>query len=338
MIWFDQTKGGRAGHRSGLTRVGTRLREELTAGARPLSWGSWPEPPSPDDWFLTAELFSESERPGMWNWLRQRSCRTAAIFHDAIPLRFPQITWPQSVARHPEYMKMLASFDRVFAVSESSRQELEGFWRWQGVAVRARTSVIALGADAMRSARVTVPPAPTRQLLLCLGIIEPRKNQAFLLEVCEDLWSEGLDFDLALVGRLNPHFGPPIEARIRQVARRHPGVRYLRAADDAAVKALFQRATALVFPTIAEGCGLPLLEALWQGVPCVCSDLPVLRENADAGGCVTVAPNDRAAWGTALRRMLTDTNYRAQYAAEAVARPLPTWRAAADYLRAELRS
>jgi hypothetical protein len=71
-------------------------------------------------------LFSEEERPGFTAWLEARPCRAAAIFHDAIPLKLPQITWPRSVARHPGYLKLLAQFDRIWAVSAASREELTG--------------------------------------------------------------------------------------------------------------------------------------------------------------------------------------------------------------------
>jgi glycosyltransferase involved in cell wall biosynthesis len=336
MIWFDLTKSGQAGHRSGLTRVSTRLRGELSSAAADVRWGEWDRSTSPGDWFLTAELFCEAERPGFWAFLRQPPCRLAAIFHDAIPLKRPDITWPQSVSRHPEYMKMLASFDRVFAVSEASRAELEGFWRWQGVQAKAAVEVIALGADGAGVPRRTVPREPGRPSLLCVGIIEPRKNQAFLVEVCESLWAEGLDFDLHLVGRVNPHFGRPIQALIKRVARTRKGLHDQGPADDARVAELYADATALVFPTLAEGCGLPLLESLWQGVPCVCSDLPVLRENADGGGCRPVAVGDSAAWREALREILTNRALRSALAGAACVRPLPTWAGAAEDLRASL--
>ncbi|HEY0965788.1 MAG TPA: glycosyltransferase [Opitutaceae bacterium] len=336
MIWFDHTKSGQAGHRSGLTRVSSRLRAELGGAAGAVRWGQWDRSTAPGDWFLTAELFCEEERPGFWEFLRKPPCRLAAIFHDAIPLKRPDITWPQSVSRHPEYMKMLASFDRVFAVSEASRAELEGFWRWQGVRAKAAVEVIALGADGAGGARQAVPREPVRPSLLCIGIIEPRKNQAFLVDACESLWAEGLDFDLHLVGRVNPHFGRPIEALIKRIAGARKGLRYHGAADDARVAELYAGATALVFPTVAEGCGLPLLESLWQGVPCVCSDLPVLRENADGGGCVSVAVSDSAAWQAALREMIRDRALRATLAGAACARPLPTWSGAAEYLRTAL--
>lgn len=345
MIYFDVTKAGRSGHRSGLQRVSARLREALGAGAREVAWGEGLRDFrtgdrvkfSAGDWLLTSEVFAEAERPGWGEFIRSGRVRTAAIFHDAIPLKFPQITWPQSVARHPAYLKMLGSFDRVWAVSEASRAELTGFWRWQGLEKLPPVAVLALGADFDGTPRVTrrdPPPAVPR--LLCVGILEPRKNQQLLLDVGEELWTEGLRFELHLVGRVNPHFGAPIVARIRSRRRKFPNLRYHEAADDGELAQLYATARASVFPTLAEGCGLPLLESLWQGVPCVCSDLPVLRENADGGGCLPVAADDRAAWAFTLRRVLLDDALQARLAAEAVARPLPDWAGAAATLRAAL--
>ena len=345
MIYFDVTKAGGAGHRSGLQRVSVRLQTSFGPAATAVIWDKsrriFVTGPGagigPGDWLLTAELFSEDERPGIGEFLRSRRVRTAAIFHDAIPLKFPHITWPQSVARQPGYMKLLASFDRVWAVSEASRNELLGFWRWQGLGTTPPVAVLTLGADFTGAGRVTaatsaaIPPC-----LLSVGILEPRKNQALLLDVGEELWTGGMTFELHLVGRVNPHFGAPIVARIKSLQKSFSGLHYHAAAGDDVVAKLYARARASVFPTLAEGCGLPLLESLWQGVPCVCSDLPVLRENAGGGGCLTVGVNDRAAWTDALRRIITDDALHARLAREAASRRLPTWAAAAVALQAEL--
>jgi glycosyltransferase involved in cell wall biosynthesis len=194
------------------------------------------------------------------------------------------------------------------------------------------------GADFNRAPRVrrSGGEAGRPKSILCVGILEPRKNQELLLDVCEALWSEGLAFELNLVGRINPHFGRPIAERTRALAKKYPGLRYHEAASDATVEELYAKARISAFPTIAEGCGLPLLESLWMGVPCVCSDLPVLRENADGGGCLPVAVNDRAAWTQALRRVLTDDALVARLTAETAERKLPTWAEAATVLRAAL--
>jgi glycosyltransferase involved in cell wall biosynthesis len=154
--------------------------------------------------------------------------------------------------------------------------------------------------------------------------------------VAAALWREGLAFSLHVAGRINPHFGRPIEERLRRLGREFPGLKYEGPADDAALARLYGAATATVFPTRAEGCGLPLLESLWRGVPCVCSDLPVLRENAAGGGCVEARVGDPDAWNLALRNILTDGKLRARLAGEAAARPLPTWAGAAAALQSRL--
>lgn len=338
MIFFDVTKTGAVRHRSGLARLSQRLREELAGEAHAATWIECRERVRPGDWFVTSELFSEAERPGFPEFLRSRRCRTAAIFADAIPLKLPQITWPQSVARHPGYMKLLAAFDRVWAISQASRDELCEYWRWLGLEHTPPVEVLALGADLARVPRATSRPPPAQPpALLSVGILEPRKNQMLLLDACEQLWNEGLGFELHLVGRVNPHFGRPIVARIRTMRRRYPRLNYHAAVPDEELARLYARVRAVVYPTIAEGCGLPLLEALWQGVPCVCSALPVLRENADAGGCVTVTPGDRDAWCEALRAIVSDDVLHARLTAEALRRPLPTWGACAEILRASLK-
>ncbi len=351
MIHFDVTKAASAGHRSGLTRVSARLGEELGAAAEPVTWGEWNRRAAGTDWFLTAELFSEAERPGFWDFTKSPPCRLAAIFHDAIPLKLPHVTWPQSVARHPEYMKMLARFDRVFAVSEASRRDLIEFWRWQGVEPRAQVEVIALGADFDGAPRTSIhlpgdrasarPMADKSKsaghpVVLCVGILEPRKNQSFLLEVAAELWREGLGFELHFVGRVNPHFGRPVVEKIKALQKEFPGLHFHEAADDRTLAGLYARASVSAFPTLAEGCGLPLLESLWRGVPCVCSDLPVLRENARAGGCVTIAVSDATAWKAALHTVLTDAGLRDKLRAGALERPLPRWAETAAGLRAAL--
>ena len=348
MIYYDVTKMGGAAHRSGLTRVSGRLGQELGAAIEPVRWdgrsrkfltieGGHTVTFLATDWMLTVELFSEAERPGFGGFIARPPCRLAAVFADAIPIRFPHITWPHSVQRHPGYMKLLAAFDVVLAISEDTKRDLEGFWAWQQVTPRARVVAIPLGADFDGSPRITQPPAPSvPPSLVCVGIVEPRKNQAFLLEVAAGLWQAGVDFELHVVGRVNPHFGAPIERRMLALQRREPRFRYHRAATDAMLARLYGAARAAAFPTIAEGCGLPVIESLWRGVPCVCSDLPVLRENTAGGGCLTAAVNDPADWTRQLRNVLTDDARYNRLRAEAVSRALPTWADTARAVQAAL--
>jgi glycosyltransferase involved in cell wall biosynthesis len=349
MIYYDTTKMGAAKHRSGLMRLSSRIRDELGSAVTEVRWHKrlrgWSLPGSENglrltsaDWLLTVEQFSEAERPGFREFLAAPPCRLAAMFHDAIPVRWPHITWPQSVQRHPEYMKLLAGFDRTWAISDATRQDFNRFWAWQGVSPKSATAVIELGSDFDGSQRVVREPViPTgRPALLCVGIVEPRKNQTFLLDVAQALWDGGLDFELHVVGRVNPHFGKPIAARMAALQRKESRFRFHGQAGDRELGRLYADARAVAFPTIAEGCGLPLLEALWRGVPCVASDLPVLQENAGAGGCLLAKVNDRADWQVKLRQVLTDATVCRRLQAEAMSRPLPRWSGTARTLLAGL--
>lgn len=338
MIYYDITKMGKATQRSGLTRVSSRISEELGSILVNVRWetksGGFindktgrPVAFKAHEWLLSVELFSEAERPGFWAFLRKPPCRLAAIFPDAIPLQWPHITWPHSVQRHPEYMKMLASFDLVWGISETVRIDLREFWRWQGGPVRAQTAVIELGADFDGSSRLQRDPVRGRgqPAFLAVGIVEPRKNQEFLLNVCEDLWAGGAHFKVDVVGRVNPHFGRGTEQRMLALAKRNPAFSFHPRANDRLLHKLYSEARAVVCPTIAEGCGLPLIEALWRGVPCVASDLPVLRENSAGGGCLMAKVNDAADWREKLSALLTDHELLVRLQSEAMQRSLPKW-------------
>jgi glycosyltransferase involved in cell wall biosynthesis len=340
MILFDETNAAGWDHASGLARVSRRLKTELGGAARGVAWPWTASHASSGDWILTAELFSEHERPGLTDFLGARPCKLAAIYHDAIPIKLPDITWPRSVERHPSYMKLLARFDRVWAVSEASRRELVGFWKWQGITEAPPVDVLALGADMQgvpRATADTVAAQPATPRIVSVGILEPRKNQAVIIEACEALRREGLRMELHLVGRLNPHFGDPIANRIAELMDRWPGLKYHARMEDAALVDLIRGARTTAFPSVAEGCGLPLLESLWLGVPCACSDIAPLLENAAGGGCAVVRGNELQGWRDCLRRVLVDDEFHDTLVAEAVKRPLPTWRAAAGTLKEALR-
>lgn len=353
ILWFDTTKAGAQTHRSGLTRVSGRLREELACelgqNLRTAQWHArkrqWcdadtrtPIVLGEGDWLLTPELFSEEERPGIGAWLEANGARAAAIFHDAIPLRLPEITWPQSVARHPDYMRLLAGFGKVFAVSAASARELSEYWTWTGRVACSPVQPFTLGADARGEPRAAPTPERSRlKSVVMIGIVEPRKNQDAVLDAVEALAREGLDADVSFVGRTNPHFGREIVRRIKDLARVGRQVRYHESLDDRGVAALVAAARFSVLPSRAEGCGLPVLESLWAGLPVLATALPSIEESARGGGCLLVPPSDPDALLEGMRRMLTDDDLVARLQREACTRALPRWCDTARTLLAGLR-
>jgi glycosyltransferase involved in cell wall biosynthesis len=335
VIYFDSTSASSWKHASGLARVSRRLKDELGEAARSARWPEIATLPAKADWILTPELFSEPERPGFTAFLDERPCRLAAIYHDAIPIKLPDITWPRSVERHPAYMKLLARFDRVWAVSSASRDELAGFWKWQGIAKPPQVDILPLGADWKGMPRQAGSPGTTAGLprIVCIGILEPRKNQTVILDACAALRREGIEMELHFVGRLNPHFGMPIAHKLAAMASDWPGLVYHPKMEDRDLAELVRSARATAFASIAEGFGLPLMESLWLGVPCVCSDIAALAESAAGGGCQVVSGNTLSGWVEALRRILKDDSLHRRLAAEAAARALPTWAGTAKAIR-----
>ena len=352
MIWFDTTKAGSQSHRSGLMRVSECLRRELAAlpgvslgravwVPRKQAWVNVdtrkPIELGAEDWVLTPEVFSEEERPGIGAWLRAHGHRAAALFHDAIPLRFPEITWPKSVARHPAYMKLLASFGRVFAVSQASAGDLAAYWRWLGLAHTPPVHALVLGADGHGRPRSPCRGRGASREVVMVGIVEPRKNQDLVLDAVEALAADATALTVTFVGRVNPHFGREIVRRMRRMTRAGFCLRYEEALDDRAVAALLERARFVVMPSRAEGCGLPVLEALWAGVPVLATSLPSIVESAEGGGCQLVPADDPAAWVEGMRRMLLDDASIEKLEREAAGRSLPRWADTAASLCAGLR-
>jgi glycosyltransferase involved in cell wall biosynthesis len=134
-----------------------------------------------------------------------------------------------------------------------------------------------------------VAPLPEREpYLVYVGAVEPRKDVLSLLEVFDVAAAAlGAELGLTIVGDGPEPYAAAVRARIAE-SRYRKRIRLLPGADRETVLRLVSRASALVFPTLAEGFGLPILEALALGTPVVASDLPEIR--AWAGDAILYAP------------------------------------------------
>src|SRR5258708_39195604 len=116
-----------------------------------------------------------------------------------------------------------------------------------------------------------------------------------------------------------------------------PGVRYLGHVDEPTLAALYESASVLAFPSLYEGFGLPLLEAMSRGVPAVVGSAGALPELA-LGAAITVKPDDVNAIAGALERLLTAEKLRHKLGEEGKRRDEGfTWDRAAGQTLAVLR-
>ncbi|MBT3480940.1 MAG: glycosyltransferase [Opitutales bacterium] len=340
-ILFDVTKASRQRQKSGLARVSSCLKHELQTllGARFLEviWDGRKETFRPrlkqkdfrveeNDVFLTGELFCEFERVGVERLLREWPCHAYAIFHDAIPMQHPEFTWPHSVQRHPSYMKMLTLFTGVFGVSSHSSILLEEYWEWLDVGAAPSVKSIQLGADGVFAE--SSPPKTVhedRLQVMMLGIVEKRKGQDLALQAARFLWDEGLEFDLHIVGRTNPYFGKTTERLLKDAAKAGYPVRLHGQVGETALQQRFLNTDLILLPSLAEGCGLPVLESLWKGVPTLSSGLHSVRENSRFGGCELFDTGNVKALTEALRSMVLNRRKLQQLTDGIQTSILPRW-------------
>jgi len=338
-LFYDVTKSAGSKQLSGLVRVseklGQALSDRLGGELVPVVWhqrrrtfheldSRTSVDMSPAHHFLTPEVFSSENRPGFYEALSQSGVISAAVFHDAIPYLFPEITWPKSVARHPLYMRNIAGLDCVFSVSGSSQGDLEAFWSEIGVTNRPNLSTITLGANFFDRADSGWTHAPgTMPSIVNVGIIEPRKNQLELLEIACRLWDAGNRFELHFVGRINPHFGKPIAKAIRRAKKAGYAVYLHSKQSDAMLLELYSKAHFTVFNSITEGFGLPVVESLWLGIPCVMRKLPSLDSFVDEISLVSVDSEETLS--AKMSEWLSHSNRLARAAEVAVSRSMPTW-------------
>jgi glycosyltransferase involved in cell wall biosynthesis len=194
--------------------------------------------------------------------------------HDLSYLRVPE-TVSTASARYRELVpRSLRRAALVVADTQAVADEIVDEYRLAPDRIRA----IPLGVDPawFAAAAGPAPPAslslPARYLLF-VGTLEPRKDVATLLAAFRQLRSEEpATPPLVLVGPAG--WGPALDMAGLSAA----DVRQLGYLDTATLRAVVAHASALCFPSLYEGFGLPPLEALAAGVPVVASDIPAVRE------------------------------------------------------------
>ena len=293
---------------------------------------------------LVPEVFSPAVARALPEVFAQTRGPRVAIFHDAIALQFPELSPPKTVARFPPYLLELLEFDGIAAVSDQSRDSLLAYWQWIGATETPPVRTIALGveiaadaserkSDALRHAGPRAARGSGKlPVILSIGSIEGRKNHLALLEACEALWSRGLRFELHLIGLAQPQTGAAALARTRALQAANRPLRYDGPVSDAALTRAYAECEFTVYPSLIEGFGLPVLESLAHGRPCVCSARGALGEAAREGGCVALESVAAVPLAAAIERLLAAPAEVERLAVAARARKFKSWKNYADEL------
>ncbi|KQS73421.1 hypothetical protein ASG41_01815 [Modestobacter sp. Leaf380] len=283
--------------------------------------------------YLLPELSPERPRNERIAALAQFArSRTGVIGFDCVPITTAETTALGVSEAFATNLAAVRHMDRVSAISEAAATEYRGWASMLASIGQVGPSVHAdvLPAEAPPAtpealasvgADLTLPGLP---MVLCVGTHEPRKNHVALLHAAELLWASGLQFNLVLVGGRSWNDDAFQEAVAVARGRNRP-LDVVTSMTDDHLWAAYRVAHCVVFPSLNEGFGLPIAEALACGTPVVTSGYGSMAEIAAAGGAVLIDPRDDASIASGLRALLTDVGLHTALGAQARSRPPRSW-------------
>lgn len=218
--------------------------------------------------------------------IRDAGGEVVTCIFDLIPELYPHACHEVTVPRYRAWLrKALLESDSFLAISQTVADELADYVAAQNLPHRPGLKIgwfhcgsdLPLRAEAAPRDKIRAAAAGEAPVFLTVGTIEPRKGQRVALRAFDELWAKGRDVRLIVVGRR----GWFEEAVVNEILGHQEFGRRLfwfDDADDDELSFLYDQAAALIFPSYAEGFGLPIVEAARRGRPVICSDIPVFRE------------------------------------------------------------
>lgn len=273
----------------------------------------------------TREVLQSSEQHGL---------KSAFIFYDAIPLNREELAEVAQV--HLDYMNHLKDADIILPISEWSKLDFFKHIKDQSSelsSMRATVRALPLPCESILAARVRASEelkANAKNMILSVGSITPHKNQLMLVRAFNSYCSKNPDtsWTLKLVG----HVHPAVFDELSQLIGANDRVILSPGASDDFLRESYESCAFTVFPSLEEGFGLPIVESLWFGKPCVCASFGAMQEAGSKDGCVLIDTRDETEIEQAIKLLIENETYRNNLYARICKTDLNTWDDYADQL------
>jgi glycosyltransferase involved in cell wall biosynthesis len=237
------------------------------------------------------------------------SVKQVATVHDLTPLIMPA-SHPMTrvIASRMAIGRAMRRSHRVIVPSRATADDLVS----RRLLSRDKIICIPSGINPLMKRVEPTPELATRYHLtnpfvLTVGVLEPRKNQMILLEVLRELRNQGHQLDLVIIGRPGWRWNP----RLAMEKNRDiwPSVKILVDVPDSDLAEFYSRAELFFYPSLYEGFGLPILEAMACGTPVISSSTSSMPE---VGGpaALYADPHDARAFASHAIRLLCDRALR----------------------------
>lgn len=213
---------------------------------------------------------------------------------DLLPAERPDWFSPNNVLRYKAWLESLAGMaDGFLCISRQTQDDLQRVLDVHyGLTAGYGTAIVPMGYSIKESMVVAATADETssvpmrfdvsRPFSLMVGTLEPRKGHADILAGFSELWRQGSEERLVLVGRI----GWKID-ELRDAIRSHPEhgrkLMWFDDVEDNELERIYEASQGVIIGSHAEGFGLPLIEALGHNKPVLARDLPVFRAHQDLG-------------------------------------------------------
>ena len=300
------------------------------------------------DIFLGLDLSSRilvRHRRQVQAW-RKKGARISIVVYDLLPAQNPEWFNDAQAAHFVEWLHFIAHHaDQALCISRSVAQDLQQWLQQEGLECPHDPMAInafPLGGDLQRSRpsqgisgseMAMLEQLKHRQFVLMVGTIEPRKGHAVALDAFDHLFRCQQDDAPALVvvGRTGWK-SKDVEERLRNHPNKNEVLFWFDDASDELLERLYNECSGVLFPTFAEGFGLPIIEAISHGKPALIRDIAVFREISSP--LITYFHNDA---DVALARSITQWLKRVENESEPCKQDVPTWKKSCETLLRHLQ-
>ncbi|MGA8071322.1 MAG: glycosyltransferase family 1 protein [Halobacteriota archaeon] len=239
------------------------------------------------------------------------------VLHDFTPYLFPEdhIEYKRTRKIYENYQKYLSKVPRRYvADSQSTKKDAAVFWRIR----KQDVDVVYLGS-------FVEPKSPrthfNNKKVLIVSDVSPRKNHLRLLQAFEMVHQKHPDAELTIVGNIRERVRARFDSTLEAVTRRNQGIKislcgYL---TDEEIVALYRNAAVFVYPSLYEGFGLPVLEAMAQGCPVITSNVSSLPEVV-GDAAVLIDPLNTTELAQAMIKVLTDDELKREMSIKGINR------------------
>lgn len=232
-------------------------------------------------------------------------CRTVVMVHDLIPLRYPDRRSPLQYYQKFVLPKVLNQAEHLVCNSQATADDVINYF---GIS-SDKITPIPLAYDAKHFRVIDNLPKPEKPYFLYLGRHNPHKNVLRMIQAFAQLPNHK-DYEFWLVGSQDKRYTPAVKILITELGLEN-NVLLKNYVSQQDLPKIINQAIALVFTTLWEGFGLPVLEAMACGTPVITSNQSALPEAA-GDAALLVNPEDIGAIANAMQDITQDKTLRSE--------------------------